>query len=230
MPLEKMKPFFTKQKYTTVFNRYEEPIEHHPLVILYDVRFQRYYYLKIRSAYNAGGKLRNKYDGEIFINKAAKGLLSRDSYVDTTQIFSIPEKELEKIVNTNDVLYLDTENFTRNQIDEIYENLMHNLGQIPPYVSLVRTKFNPVKNDFEAKTLYSHPEFMETEFNRTKRIDKLNFKKWILNIQNQEEEVFIELKNIRLSAKTELLYSEKDQYYENKRLEQQQKDEDEMEM
>ncbi|WP_416374292.1 Mbov_0400 family ICE element protein [Mycoplasmopsis cynos] len=66
-----------------------------------------------------------------------KGLPSKDSYVDLTQIFKISKDDFEKVFNKNDVIYLDSNDLNHEDITKIYNGLYENLSQEPLVFLLV---------------------------------------------------------------------------------------------
>ncbi|MCU9932901.1 hypothetical protein NWQ33_03190 [Mycoplasmopsis cynos] len=75
-------------------------------------------------------KLKKPFDGEITIKEYEKGLPSKDSYVDLTQIFQIEKETFYKYFKGNKI-FLSTEHLKLTDIKKIYDNLARNLKQEP---------------------------------------------------------------------------------------------------
>ncbi|VEU59598.1 Mbov_0400 family ICE element protein [Mesomycoplasma neurolyticum] len=232
--LPKMKPMFTKNtKYEITFDRFEGPIKHRPIVIFRDEYaeitedgkiIEKYYYIKTRSAHDRHGNRKKANKGEIFLEKAEIGLLTKDSYVDTTQIYSIKEEELSNIVDKKNVIFADTYDLTKYQIDKIYRSVLKNLTQEPPYVSLMDVKLNNKTNAFVGELKYSHKDFLYQEYSKSSRKDKEEFKDNILKNKNLIEETLIELRNLKNGVREEfsdILWEwEDDKKFEQEKIEQ----------
>ncbi|WAM09959.1 hypothetical protein ONA24_01350 [Mycoplasmopsis cynos] len=88
-----------------IFDRFEQKISAHPIIIFTDY-LDNYYYIKARSKYNDNGKIKKPFDGEITIKEYEKGLPSKDSYVDLTQIFKLKKKLFINILREIKYFYL----------------------------------------------------------------------------------------------------------------------------
>ncbi|WP_033161553.1 Mbov_0400 family ICE element protein [[Mycoplasma] collis] len=221
--LPKYKPIYTDGKKSIIFDRNLNPLKHRPIIIFYDDYYDEYFYIKARSAYDANGNKKEKYQGEIFIPAANKGLLTKDSYVDTTQIFSIKRIDLEKIVDKNSHIFLTTNHFTKNQIREISKSLISNLLDYePPLVSFVEVH---LKNNKPLPNLkYCHKKFWNeiTNLSLVNYVisDELN-EDLIWDLRALGAEVRADLKDFEHTWKSE----------ENEIIEQiEREEEDEMEM
>ncbi|VEU59345.1 Mbov_0400 family ICE element protein [Mesomycoplasma neurolyticum] len=211
--LPKMKPMFTKNtKYEITFDRFEGPIKHRPIVIFRDEYaeitedgkiIEKYYYIKARSAHDENGNIKIAKKGEIFLEKATIGLLTNDSYVDTTQIYSIKKEELNNIVDRKNVIFASTNDLTKYQIDKIYRSVLKNLTQEPPYVSFMDVKLNNKTNAFVGELKYSHEYFLDQDYFKSSRKDKKKFMANILNKKNLIEETLIELRNLKNGVREE---------------------------
>ncbi|WP_033160893.1 Mbov_0400 family ICE element protein [[Mycoplasma] collis] len=201
--LPKYKQIYTKNR-SVVFNRSLEQLSHRSIIIFYDDYYNEYHYIKTRSSYDKNGNKKNKYEGEIFIPAANKGLLNTDTYVDTTQIYSIKKNDLEKIVNKNSNIFLTTNHFTKNQIREISLSLMRNLRKNEPLVSWIEVKLD--QNSKPTPTLkYCHKKYInEVTKHVTDNEKKLKIEYYILEKLNQNETTITDLKSLGAEVKTEL--------------------------
>ncbi|TQC54366.1 Mbov_0400 family ICE element protein [Mycoplasmopsis cynos] len=120
-----------KTEKTIIFDRFEKEKKYHPVIVFSDY-FDNLYYVKSRSVYDQKGRLKKPINDEILITKRKKGLPSKDSYVDLTQIFKISKDDFEKVFNKNDVIYLDSDDLNHEDITKIYNGLYENLSQEPP--------------------------------------------------------------------------------------------------
>ncbi|WP_025755712.1 Mbov_0400 family ICE element protein [Mycoplasmopsis cricetuli] len=96
--IDKMKFVFTNDlKNSVVFDRFENQLPHRPIIIFHDGRYDLYYYIKCRDARDKNGNLKEPINNEVFVSRAQKGLLTKDSYVDTSQIFRIKKEDLDNL-------------------------------------------------------------------------------------------------------------------------------------
>ncbi|UWD34479.1 Mbov_0400 family ICE element protein [Mesomycoplasma molare] len=190
--LEKMKPFFTDTSIT--FDRLERNINNHPVVIFHSDYYESYYYLKCRSLYDSEGNFKTVFKGEVEIAAKKQGLLTKDSLIDTTQIYKISEKDMEKVFNKKNTLFLNTDFFNVNEIIQIYDKLQNNFKEVPPFISLSHITVNETSNEVKAKTLYSHKDLLDIEKIHNLKDNRL--KKEILDLRNKEEKTLFEIKDI----------------------------------
>ncbi|MGZ9428420.1 Mbov_0400 family ICE element protein [Mycoplasma sp. 1012] len=204
--IDTMKPFFPEESIT--FDRLEDDFHKHPVIIFYNEWEEIYYYLKCRSSIKHKN-FRHELNGEYLIKKANNGLLNHDSFIDTAQIYKIFEKDLFKVFDKNNLLYLDTKFLDLDDIKNIYFMLWDNLKQNPPYVSLSEIS---IKNDqITAKTLYCHKDFLTRDLNHFKNsnnseesiLEKEKLVVDIINNRNTLKQTLLELKNIYLGTNSE---------------------------
>ncbi|MGZ9755512.1 Mbov_0400 family ICE element protein [Mycoplasma sp. 246B] len=187
------------------FDRFEEDYGIHPVIFFYSDLTGSFYYLKSRSAYNKKQIQRKPYEYEVLIKKLGNGLLYNDSYIDTTQIYklNIAKEDLYKVFEKDSVLFLDTEYFNIDDIDEIYSQLYRNLKNNPPFVSISQIYF--YDEEVKSRTLYSHQNFLDMELNTYKSksnisveqiIQKQELYNEIINYSNNNYDILFELKEL----------------------------------
>ncbi|UWD34488.1 Mbov_0400 family ICE element protein [Mesomycoplasma molare] len=208
--IDKFKPFFTENEKLITFDRFENTISHRPVVIFYDCYRDSYFYLKLRTATISkpnGIGLKKKTPGEVLIKKSTQkgSLLKNDSYIDTTQLFQIKAQELESIVNTKNVLYLNTYYFQWDIVRTILLEVEKNLSYEPPKVSLVNVEKEG--ENFKGTTLYCHKDLW---FYDKSKLDiseqtKIEFlEKEILENRNNDFDLKALFKNLKLGVRDEL--------------------------
>ncbi|WP_025755711.1 Mbov_0400 family ICE element protein [Mycoplasmopsis cricetuli] len=202
--LPKFKPIYTNPDKSVVFQRNLDQLQHKPIIIFHDDFNDKYYYIKARSAYDGNGFKKKPYQGEIFVPTANKGLLTKDSYVYTTQIFSIKRIDLEKIVNKDSHTFLTTRNFSKNQIREISQSLMNNLRKDMPFVSWIEVKLDD--NNKPISTLkYCHESYVREITKDIMNVEqKQEIEQNILNNLNQDEITLMNLKSLGAEVKANL--------------------------
>lgn len=146
-----------KTEKSIIFDRFEKEIKYHPVIVFSDY-FDNLYYVKSRSVYDQKGRLKKPINDEILITKRKKGLPSKDSYVDLTQIFKISKDDFEKVFNKNDLIYLDSDDLSHEDITKIYNGLYENLSQEPPKVS-VSLVFEDEDKVFKSYMIYSEKNY-----------------------------------------------------------------------
>ncbi|WP_025755709.1 Mbov_0400 family ICE element protein [Mycoplasmopsis cricetuli] len=221
--LPKFKPIYTNPNKSVVFDRNLNQLKHRLIIIFHDDFSGEYFYIKARSTYEDGIK-KKPYQGEIFVPAANKGLLTKDSYVDTTQIFSIKEEELEQLVGQNK-MFLTTNHFTREQITEISISLINNLLRSEePLVSWIEVKLDD--NNEPIPTLkYCHPNYIKEITN------KILNKKHILDNLNKDRIILMNLKSLGAEVNENLKdwkHTWEDDYQEEQQESKKLKDEFEM--
>ncbi|WP_025755710.1 Mbov_0400 family ICE element protein [Mycoplasmopsis cricetuli] len=185
--IDKMKPFFTNDKNNSIiFDRFENQIPYSPIILFYDDYEEMYYYIKYRSAIDRKENLKEPINNEVFVSKSKKGLLTKDSYVDTSQIFRIPAKDLDDLLDKKDRLYLETEFLNKKDIVNIYESLLDNLKQEPPKVTVSTVWIEEEK--INSYVEYSHEELLDEEFIKFQNKNKNNNEK-IKKAKNLIEEI-----------------------------------------
>lgn len=129
-----------------------------PFVIFYDDKEDCYYYLRVRDAnyknwLTGETKTKKAFKGEIFVSQNDYGLMTKDSYVDCSQIFKCNRELLESLVDKNDILYKNTKILSNFDISEIKDMIKHCIFEVPPYLSIVEVKLDDKGNTY-GESLY----------------------------------------------------------------------------
>lgn len=140
--------------------KYDNPNKNlRPFIIFYDDSEKCYYYLKARDAIITNqnhpkyGQYKKKFKGELLIKPSLNGLLTKDSYVDCSQIFKMQIQELESLIDKDSFIFKQTTQLSDFYIKEIKDMIKFCVMQIPPYLSIIEVKINE-NNGTYAKSLY----------------------------------------------------------------------------
>lgn len=198
-----------KTEKSIIFDRFEKEIKYHPVIVFSDY-FDNLYYVKSRSVYDQKGRLKKPINDEILITKRKKGLPSKDSYVDLTQIFKISKDDFEKVFNKNDVIYLDSDDLSHEDITKIYNGLYENLSQEPPKVS-VSLVFEDEDKVFKSYMIYSEKKLLDYDFQKMtlSPSESKKYKEFIDDViqnRNTDEDFKDEVKNIKNAVREEFKY------------------------
>ncbi|WP_410174493.1 Mbov_0400 family ICE element protein [Mycoplasmopsis cynos] len=142
--------------------------------------------------------------------KTKKGLPSKDSYVDLTQIFKISKDDFEKVFNKNDVIYLDSNDLNHEDITKIYNGLYENLSQEPPSVS-VSLVFEDEDKVFKSYMIYSEKKLLDYDFQKMtlSPMESKKYKEFIDDViqnRNTDEDFKDEVQNIKNAVREEFKY------------------------
>ncbi|WP_338582781.1 Mbov_0400 family ICE element protein [Mycoplasmopsis cynos] len=203
----KVKMLETKK--SIIFDRFETQIDFHPVIVFSDY-FGNLYYLKARSVYDQYGNFKQPINNEILITKHKKGLPSKDSYVDLTQIFKISEEDFEKIFDDESAIYLHSSQLSHTDITRIYNGLSENLSQEPPKVS-ISFVFEDDDKKFKSYLIYSDENLLNDELRRLSKNsnNNLRYEEFINDViqnRNTDKDFLNEVENIKLSINSELKY------------------------
>ena len=132
-----------------------EPKGIRPIIIFYDKKNDNYWYIKSRDV-NKNNKYKDKFKGEILIEKSDRGLFIKDSYIDCSQIFKIDTDLLESLVNKNHEIHDETSILEKNQQELILNEINNCLNEKPPYLSIVEVYKE--KDKIKGSSLYLCPE------------------------------------------------------------------------
>ncbi|MHA0291042.1 Mbov_0400 family ICE element protein [Mesomycoplasma ovipneumoniae] len=83
------------------------------------------------------GKLKDAFDGEIFIPKSDKSntLFIKDSYLDCSQVFYIDDSDLEELIkNHPETEILDLKELDFDQVEKIFDNIYEVVTSESPYI------------------------------------------------------------------------------------------------
>lgn len=198
-----------KTEKSIIFDRFEKEIKYHPVIVFSDY-FDNLYYVKSRSVYDQKGRLKKPINDEILITKRKKGLPSKDSYVDLTQIFKISKDDFEKVFNKNDVIYLDSDDLSHEDITKIYNGLYENLSQEPPKVS-VSLVFEDEDKVFKSYMIYSEKKLLDYDFQKMtlSPSESKKYKEFIDDViqnRNTDEDFKDDVENIKNAVREEFKY------------------------
>ena len=138
--------------------KYERDKSLRPFIIFYDDKQDCYYYLKARNAEyqdfkTKQTKLKKQFKGEIFVSQSDFGLLSKDSYVDCSQIFKCNRELLESLIDVEDELFKITNELFDFDKSEIKDKIKECIFEIPPYLSIIEVKMDNQGNTY-GESLY----------------------------------------------------------------------------
>ncbi|CCP24351.1 Mbov_0400 family ICE element protein [Mycoplasmopsis cynos] len=198
-----------------IFDRFEQKISAHPIIIFTDY-LDNYYYIKARSKYNDNGKIKKPFDGEITIKEYEKGLPSKDSYVDLTQIFQIEKETFYKYFKGNKI-FLSTEHLKLTDIKKIYDNLARNLKQEPPYITFSYVYENE-KGKLNSYVAYSEKNLLINEGKRKHHQNADSFINAVLEKRSKDKRTLSKIENVYLSLKDyydEIIYENEENKQSN---------------
>lgn len=227
--LDKMKPMRTiyadNNQNSVVYDRLENKLEARPLIVFHDDEVSdKYFCLKFRAAKDSLGQFKKKYPGEIFVGKsdATYSLLTKDSYVDTTQIYRIDSAILDNLKDQK--VYLHTKFLDKDTIKQVYENLLENILEEPPLISICDV--NGDQNSWKPEMIYSNKDLLDLETSkkiRDKKASDDEIEKFKKNLEEKSKETVHAVE--RISSIVGELYNEF--HYENYYLSEQEEQEQE---
>lgn len=156
---------------TLTSNVLEQNIDDH-IIVLFDDELRNVWYLKCRSAINSQTNLiRKQLIGEILIhkNKNNNQLFWNDTYVDTTHLYKIKEEDFDYIINKYSNKFIVAESLDNNNIDKIYQNLISNLNNKPPYIkpyiNIIDVNVDKNNDHISFYTEYANQTTIDSEIN-----------------------------------------------------------------
>ncbi|WP_322941347.1 Mbov_0400 family ICE element protein [Mycoplasmopsis cynos] len=206
---EDIKRKMLKTNNSIIFDRFEQEIKYHPVIIFSD-DYGNLYYIKSRSAKDDLGKYKEKINNEILITKYEKGLPSKDSYVDLTQIFKISEEDFYKVFNRENVIFLNSVHLKHEDVIKIYNGLYENLSQEPPKVSMSFV-YEDNNGRFKSYLMFSDPQLLINDLNK-KNLPPEKYQKYkeyisdVIKYRNADNDFLIEIRDVKNGVREEFEY------------------------
>lgn len=150
-----------------VFNTLEKQLSTHPIILFHDNTRGVYFYLKSRSADDEDNKPRPQYDSEVFVPKSGKRgmLFAKDSYIDCSQIFRIPEYELDDYLESNPEIEIEkVEELDYQYVMAIFAKMEECLLKKPPYMAYSFVNYNIEKDIVNAKIIYASGKHLKNDY------------------------------------------------------------------
>lgn len=185
------------QTKTLTSNVLEQNIDDH-IIVLFDDELRNVWYLKYSS------KPYSKKNNQVFFN---------NTYVDTAHLYKMKGEDFDYIVNKYNNKFIVAENLDNDNIDKIYQNVISNFNNEPPYINIIDVSVNQDNDKINFHTLYANQKTLTSELNSFKR-KKQNDK----NYQNKLQYI-ISLKDdiinrsMRFSKSLESILGFIDNYY-----------------
>lgn len=137
------------QTKTLASNVLEQNIDDH-IIVLFDDELRNVWYLKYSS------KPYSKNNNQLFFN---------NTYVDTTHLYKIKEEDFDYIINKYSNKFIVAESLDNDNIDKIYQNVISNFNNEPPYINIIDVNVNQNNDEINFHTLYANQNTLDSEIN-----------------------------------------------------------------
>lgn len=157
----------TKNHLSLTSNVLEQNITSHPIILFMD-ELNNYWYLKCRSAtaHKNSNVYKPVYHGEILIHKNQDNdkLFWNDTYVDTSHLFYINTNDFEYLVNKYHNNFIFSDELSHDYEDLLYKNVIRNLKDIPPSISIIKTSLEKDPDIISFYTEYANLNLFNIEY------------------------------------------------------------------